>query len=123
MTEADIDGNLRGVFRVMIKLGMLEPAASDPYCALARRRRPTAARTTRGYWPKNKALARKVTDESIVLLKNEGGLLPLKARRSRALPSSGRWQTGLRSTGTAETPPYIVTPLAGFARAWARMLR
>jgi len=31
MTEADIDGNLRGVFRVMIKLGMLEPAASDPY--------------------------------------------------------------------------------------------
>src|SRR5664280_2751310 len=31
ITEADIDANLRGVFRVMIRLGMLEPASSNPY--------------------------------------------------------------------------------------------
>jgi beta-glucosidase-like glycosyl hydrolase len=69
LTEADLDRNLRGVFRVMIRLGMLDPnsmvtegligdgggVVGDPWDGEAA-----------------KALARKVTDESIVLLKNEG---------------------------------------------------
>jgi len=79
ITEADIDKNLRGVFRVMIRLGMLDPHGSEPYAHIGFDA-PVAGASLEDpwWWKKNKALARKVTDESIVLLKNEGGLLPLK---------------------------------------------
>jgi beta-glucosidase len=74
VTEADLDRNLRGVFRVMIKLGMLDGTAAVPLSHIG------FDDSTRGdpwMWEENRALARKMTDESIVLLKNQDKLLPL----------------------------------------------
>ena len=81
--ESDIDRNLRGVFRVMIRLGMLDPHSNEPYAHIGFDS-PTGSVDDPWLWAKNKALARKVTDESIVLLKNEGNLLPAQGHNSQA---------------------------------------
>jgi beta-glucosidase len=114
--EADLDANLRGVFRVMIKLGMLEPAGSDKYARIGWDAQATGVDDP-WLWEKNKALARKVTDESIVLLKNEGGLLPLTAS-AKKIAVIGPLADKVALDWYAGTPPFTVTPLAGIrARA------
>ena len=64
-------------------------------------------------WAKNKALARKVTDESIVLLKNEGGLLPLgKGGKSIAVIGPNAAEAVIEGGGSSKVPPlYRVSPL------------
>jgi beta-glucosidase len=118
ITEADIDQNLRGIFRVMIKLGMLEPYGADKYAHIGwDAPAPGASHDDPWLWDKNKALARKVTDESIVLLKNEGGLLPLKAG-AKKIAVIGPLADKVALDWYAGTPPYTVTPLEGIkARA------
>jgi beta-glucosidase len=114
--EADLDANLRGVFRVMIRLGMLEPAGSDPLAHIGWDAQATGVDDP-WWWEKNKALARKVTDESIVLLKNEGGLLPLAAS-AKKIAVIGPLADKVALDWYAGTPPFTVTPLAGIrARA------
>ena len=113
ITEADIDANLRGVFRVMIKLGMLEPAASDPYSRIGTEAQANGSVDDPWLWAKNKALARKVTDESIVLLKNEGGLLPLKAAALKSIAVIGPLADKVALDWYSGTPPFAVTPLDG----------
>jgi len=119
ITEADIDQNLRGIFRVMIKLGMLEPYGSDKYAHIGwDAPAPGASHDDPWLWEKNKALARKVTDESIVLLKNEGGLLPLKPALVQRIAVIGPLADKVALDWYAGTPPYTVTPLEGIkARA------
>jgi beta-glucosidase len=119
ITEADIDRNLRGVFRVMIRLGMLEPRGSNPLGRIAYDA-PAAGASVDDpwWWEKNKTLARKVTDESIVLLKNEGGLLPLKAAEVKRIAVIGPLADKVALDWYSGTPPFTVTPLAGIrARA------
>ncbi len=48
ITEADLDANLRGVFRVMIRLGMLEPAGERSRMRRSDGTRRRRAWTTRG---------------------------------------------------------------------------
>src|SRR3982074_839091 len=65
ITEDDISRNLRGVFRVMIHLGMWDAGAR--YNSIGEKTQPGED----PWWSEaNRALARKATDESIVLLKN-----------------------------------------------------
>ena len=113
LTEADIDSNLRGVFRVMIRLGMLEPAASDPYSRIGIEAQANGSVDDPWLWPRNKALARKVTDESIVLLKNEGGLLPLKVASLKSIAVIGPLADKVALDWYSGTPPFAVTPLEG----------
>ncbi len=106
VSEAEIAGNLRGVFRVMLRLGMLDPGAK--YNAIGE---GTAAGSDPWWSAQSRALVRKATDESIVLLKNQGNVLPLATPKSIAVigPLADRvtldWYSG--------TPPFTVTPLAG----------
>jgi len=106
ITEDEITQNLRGVFRVMLRLGMLDTDVR--YNNLGE---GTSAGKDPWWSPDSKALARKATDESIVLLKNEGNMLPLRQPKSIAVigPLADRvaldWYSG--------TPPFVVTPLAG----------
>jgi beta-glucosidase len=86
--ESDIDQNLRGVFRAMIRLGMFDPRASQPYAHLGFDA-PSGNVDDPWLWAKNKALARKVTDESIVLLKNDGNLLPLQTKTLKHIAVMG----------------------------------
>ena len=107
VTEADLDRNLRGIYRVMFRLGMLDDAArATPPVAP-----PEAER---------RALARKVTDESIVLLKNTASLLPLSASALKSIAVIGPLADTVLLDWYSGTAPAPVTPLAGIrARAGA----
>jgi beta-glucosidase-like glycosyl hydrolase len=63
---SEIDEKLRGVYRVMIRLGLLDPPDLVLYSKI---------KGTTPAWDneEHKALARKITQESIVLLKNDDG--------------------------------------------------
>jgi beta-glucosidase len=127
ITDADIDANLKGVFRVMLRLGMLDPPAGNPYASIGN----DAAATEKGdseksdseksdpwTWPEHRALARKVTDESIVLLKNEHATLPLDATAIHSITVIGRYADQVLLDWYSGTPPYAITPLEGIrARA------
>jgi beta-glucosidase len=117
--ESDIDENLRGVFRIMIRLGMLDPRADEPYAHIGFDTPAGIAGVDDPWlWDKNKALARKGTDESIVLLKNEGNLLPLKATALKRIAVIGPLADKVALDWYSGTPPFAITPLAGIrARA------
>jgi beta-glucosidase-like glycosyl hydrolase len=61
---------IKGEFRVMIRLGMLDPPERVAYTKI---KGDEDAWKTGGH----KAVAKQVALESVVLLKNAGGLLPL----------------------------------------------
>jgi beta-glucosidase len=103
---AEIDDNLRGVYRVMIRLGLLDPPDLVPYT------------TIKGELPawdnaEHKALARKVTQESIVLLKNAEKLLPLDIANLRSVAVLGPYADRVALDWYSGTPPYAVSALDG----------
>src|SRR6266576_6189467 len=71
LKEVEIDEALKGNFRVMIQLGLLNPPSLVPYSSIGSE--------TEDPWltEKHKAVALLATKESIVLLKNSKNLLPL----------------------------------------------
>ena len=113
ITEADIDQNLRGVFRVMIHLGMLDPPSMNPYSKIGR------ADLEKGdpwNWPEHKALARRVTDESIVLLKNQDHTLPLDANKLKSIAVIGPFADQVLLDWYSGTPPYSISPFEGIKK-------
>ncbi len=114
VTESEMDRNLRGVFRVMIKLGMLDGNQNVPYARIG-----FDEQTPDPWWDDApKALVRKATDESIVLLKNQpanGGqpLLPLKAGAVKSIAVIGPLADRVAIDWYSGTPPYTVTPYEG----------
>jgi beta-glucosidase len=69
LPEAVLDQALRRLFSARIQLGMFDPPAIVPYSAITPAENDTEA---------HRQLALKTARESIVLLKNGSGLLPLK---------------------------------------------
>ncbi|WP_029033783.1 glycoside hydrolase family 3 C-terminal domain-containing protein [Salinimicrobium terrae] len=68
VTEAEIDEQLAILLKTKFKLGLFDPAEDNPYSQLSAENLDT---------DENRALARKVAQKSIVLLKNDD-VLPLK---------------------------------------------
>ena len=68
LTETDIDNVIKGNFRVMIRLGLLDPPENNPYSNIGK------DETEPWLNEKSKSLVRLATQESIVLLKNKNGL-------------------------------------------------
>jgi beta-glucosidase len=118
-SEAQITENLRGVYRVMIKLGELDPQAMVPYARIGTADAPAAELAeAQQYgdpqnWPSHRALARQVTDESIVLLKNEDHTLPLDAAKLKKIAVIGPYADIVAEDWYGGTPPAPVSPLAG----------
>ncbi|HEX8504070.1 MAG TPA: glycoside hydrolase family 3 C-terminal domain-containing protein [Hymenobacter sp.] len=106
LTEEDIDRVIRGDFRVMLKLGLLDPAGANKYAAIKDGPEPWLSDA-------HKAIARKVTQKSIVLLKNEGNLLPLDKGKLKTLAVIGPRADQVLLDWYSGTPPYTVSPLAG----------
>ena len=106
LTESDIDAVLRGTFRVMIRLGLLDPPARVPYSQIGEGEEPWLGES-------HKAAARLVTQKSIVLLKNAGGLLPLDRHRLKSVAVIGPRANDVALDWYSGTPPYVVTPLDG----------
>ena len=107
LTESDIDRSLRGVFRVMIRLGLLDPPARVPYA--------TIGSEPDDPWlgDKHKRIARLATQKSIVLLKNSPALLPLDKQNIKSLAVIGPRANEVLLDWYSGTPPYRVAPLEG----------
>jgi beta-glucosidase len=103
---AEIDDNLRGVYRVMIRLGLLDPPEMVPYNKI---------KGDAPVWDneEHKALARKVTQESIVLLKNSEHFLPLDKTKLKSLAVIGPYADIVALDWYSGTPGYSVSALQG----------
>jgi beta-glucosidase len=117
LTEAEIDQALRGVFRVMIRLGLLDPAERVPYAGIGRGGADEVEPWNR---PETRALVRTATQESIVLLKNSAGLLPLDKTQLKKIAVVGPHANHVLLDWYSGTPPYAVSPRAGIERAMGR---
>jgi len=111
LTEADIDQALRGLFRVSIRLGLLDPAERVPYASIGAAGDPEP-------WdqPETRAFVREVTRKSIVLLKNSAGLLPLDRTKVKSVAVVGPLVNQVLLDWYSGTPPYAVSPREGIAR-------
>ncbi|MEI6084948.1 MAG: glycoside hydrolase family 3 C-terminal domain-containing protein [Verrucomicrobiota bacterium] len=75
IAETELDRNLHRLFTARMKLGMFDPAKSVPWSKL----KPAVVNS-----PAHQKLARRMAQESIVLLKNDG-VLPLKKNLRQVL--------------------------------------
>ncbi len=107
LTEVDIDNALRGNFRVMIKLGLLDPPSRVPYSLIGTEKEDP--------WltEKHKSVAKLATHKSIVLLKNSNALLPLNKRSIKSVAVIGPRSNEVLLDWYSGTPPYRITPLEG----------
>ncbi len=122
LTEADLDRNLRGVFRVMLRLGMLDPVTKVPYAHIGIDDGEAGGEDP-WLWKGRSALVRTVTDESIVLLKNKNGLLPLDNESLKSIAVIGPFADEVLLDWYSGTPPYTVTPLAGIRERAGKKVR
>jgi len=113
---AELDDALRGVYRVMIRLGLLDPPEMVPYSAI---------KGTAPVWDneKHKQMARHVTQESIVLLKNADNFLPLKKAALKTVAVLGPYADQVALDWYSGTPPYAVSPLQGIKAALGKNVR
>jgi beta-glucosidase len=106
LTEADLDVAIRPNFRVMLRLGLLDPPDLVPHTRVGS--------TPPHELEAHRKLAHDVAAQSIVLLKNSRGLLPLKLKRPfRRKPLEiallGRLADRVHQDWYSGTPPYHVT--------------
>jgi beta-glucosidase len=103
---AEIDDNLRGVYRVMIRLGLLDPPDMVPYNKI---------KGDKPVWdnPEHKAMARQITQESIVLLKNSDHFLPLDRDKLKSVAVIGPYADIVALDWYSGTPGYSVSALDG----------
>lgn len=108
ITEHDIDENLRGAFRVLIHLGLLDPPSMVSYTNIKAGNVPVP-------WQQesSKALDLRATHESIVLLKNVHDFLPLDRAKIHSIAVLGPRANIVESDGYGGTPPFAITPLQG----------
>ncbi|MDQ5980660.1 MAG: beta-glucosidase, partial [Verrucomicrobiota bacterium] len=108
LTEADLDAAIRGRLRLFIRLGLLDPADRVPYGKIGRE-----GGTEPWDEPATRALVREVTRKSIVLLKNDGDLLPLDATKLKNIAVVGPLANTVLLDWYSGTPPYTIPPRDG----------
>ncbi len=104
LTENDLDVALRNTFRVRFRLGEFDPADRNPYASI------DESIILR---PEHEALSLETSRKSIVLLKNEGNLLPLAADKLRKVAVIGPLAGTVYRDWYSGSLPYAVTPLQG----------
>ncbi|UAK25245.1 glycoside hydrolase family 3 C-terminal domain-containing protein [Sphingomonas nostoxanthinifaciens] len=110
ITTADLDEALARKFRTTIKLGLLDPPERVPYAALHDGTPPWESDAHR-------AVSRRAALESLVLLKNDGGALPLRAGAAHSIAVIGPRANNVYWDWYGGFPPYSITPLAGIRAA------
>lgn len=111
LSEADLDVALRGVFRVMIRLGLLDPPGQVTHSAIGRGSdvAPWSEQQTRVF-------VREVTQKSIVLLENRRAVLPLDRARIKSVAVLGPRCTEVLLDWYSGMPPYTISPCDGIER-------
>src|SRR5262245_10313575 len=115
ISEAQIDTSLTRLFLARFRLGMFDPPeivrwARTPFSVLDQ--------------PAHRELARQVARESIVLLKNERGTLPLRKDLGTVAvigPNADQWRMLLGNYNGIPSDP--ITPLRGIRQAVSRHTR
>jgi beta-glucosidase len=97
---------MKGSFRVMIKLGLLDPPEMVPYAKIKDGPEPWTTEA-------NKLVARQTTQEAIVLLKNKDNLLPLDKSKLKSIAVVGQRSNDVAWDWYSGAFPYSVTPLDG----------
>ncbi len=106
ITASDIDDLLRYKFRIAIKLGLLDPPEMVPYSKI--KDAPEPWNTER-----DQSVSLKMALESVVLLKNANGFLPLKRDALKSIAVIGPLADKVRWDWYGGTPPHATTPLDG----------
>ncbi len=113
LTPKELDENLRGVFRVMIRLGLLDPPSEVPYASIGR----AGASSPPWLSEEHKKIALEVTEKSIVLLKNTGSVLPLDRNALHSIAVLGPRADEVDLDWYSGRPPFRITPLEGIRKA------
>lgn len=110
IAEADLDRSLVRLFEARFRLGMFDPPQMVPFSRI-----PISENDSQAH----RDLALKAARESIVLLTNQAGALPLKpaVRRIAVVGPSADDPVGPRGNlNYAGIPSHVVTPLEGIKR-------
>jgi beta-glucosidase len=112
ITEKQIEEAIYGNLRVVLKLGMLDNSAKNPYTDIG-------IKDTIAPWTKQEArdIARLATQKSIVLLKNQNSLLPLQKDKIKSIAVIGPSANKVISDWYSGTPPYKVNIVDGIRNA------
>jgi beta-glucosidase len=112
VTEKEIEEAIYGNLKILLKLGLLDNSSHNPYTEIG-------IKDTVPPWTKQEArdLARSVTQKSIVLLKNEGSLLPLKQDKIKSIAVIGPSANKVISDWYSGTPPYSINIRKGIESA------
>ncbi len=110
VTQADLDEALRRKFRITIRLGLLDPPERVPYSRVHDGPKPWDGAA-------DQAVSRRLALESIVLLKNSPGALPLRRDRLTSIAVIGPLADSVHWDWYGGHPPYAVTPLQGIRDA------
>jgi len=108
LSISEIESAIRGNFRVMIRLGLLDPKDRVPYATIGDNGEGEPWLTK-----EHKSLVRHATRESIVLLKNAEGLLPLKAESIKSIVMVGALADRVLLDWYSGSLPYAITPIDG----------
>lgn len=115
VTEADLDVSLKRLFRARMRLGMFDPPEMVRYSSI-----PYAVNDCE----EHHALALQAARESIVLLKNKGGLLPLSPdTQTIAVIGPNAASDSLLVANYFGIPSRTVTPLEGIRAAVSQRTR
>jgi beta-glucosidase len=106
ITEPEIDALLRPKFRVTLRLGLLDPPSMVPYSSVKDAPEPWNTDADRD-------VSKKMALESVVLLKNEDGFLPLKKEALKSVAVIGPLANVVHWDWYGGIPPYATTPLEG----------
>ncbi|HET6708199.1 glycoside hydrolase family 3 C-terminal domain-containing protein [Amycolatopsis sp.] len=104
LTMADVENADRHLLSLRFRLGEFDPPGRNPYAKIT----PAVIGS-----PEHQALARKTAGEQMVLLRNNGGALPLKAEQNKKIAVVGPLSNTLYEDWYSGAMQYKVTPLQG----------
>ncbi len=108
VSEKELEENIKGNLRIMLRLGLLDDDDSNPYKSIG-------IKDTIDPWLKEETrqLVRLAARKSAVLLKNEGRLLPLDKGSVKRIAVIGNRADVVLEDWYSGAMPYKITPLAG----------
>ena len=108
VSEKEIEEAIYGNLKILLKLGYLDKTLKNPYSDIG-------ITDTVAPWTKREAgeLVKLATQKSIVLLKNQDFLLPLRKENLKSVAVIGPSANAVISDWYAGTPPYKISILDG----------
>jgi beta-glucosidase len=107
LTEADVDKAVGDILSIRFRLGDFDPPGSNPYASIT----PSVINS-----PAHQQLARQAADEQMVLLRDNGNVLPLNASATKRIAVVGPLSDTLYTDWYSGSLPYAVTPVQGITK-------